>query len=78
LRAAIVSEGRFPFLSNDAQQDIASRNLRAARFWDDRRFSAAVALFQSIRKHVESLDADSSNPASFFAVQIDAVTVASE
>lgn len=71
LQDVILAEGRYPFLSIDSRQDMARRNKRAQRFWNDHRFRTLLALFQSIRKHVASLDQDSGNPASFISVDID-------
>ena len=71
LQEVILSEGRYPFLSDDSKQDIASRNRRAVRFWDDKHFRSLLALLDAVREHVASLDQDSKNPASFSGSQID-------
>jgi hypothetical protein len=71
LQKVILSEGRYPFLSDTTQRDIERRNQRAVRFWDDTHFSALQALYRSVQAHVACLDQDSGNPASFFRVQID-------
>jgi hypothetical protein len=71
LQRVILAEGRYPFLSIDAKQDMARRNKRARRFWSDSEFKKLLALAESLRKHVASIDADSGNPAWTVALSID-------
>jgi hypothetical protein len=71
LKKVILSEGRYPFFSDTSEQDIRKRNERARRFWDDGQFDGLLSLYQSLRKHVVSLDGDSNNPTSIYDVQID-------
>lgn len=71
LQNVILSEGRYPFLSEDSLLHINRLNGRAARFWSEERFDDHQELAHDIRTHVQKLDADSSDPASFRYANID-------
>ncbi|MEZ6036738.1 MAG: hypothetical protein R3F29_04615 [Planctomycetota bacterium] len=71
LQNIVLSEGRYPFLSDDPKHDMARRNKRSHYFWDDTQFKAHTRLYDAIRHHVALLDQDSHNPATFVSVGID-------
>ncbi len=71
LQAIILSEGRYPFLSQDPDRHRDSVNRRARQFWSDERFRELRDLARSVRSHVRMLDGDSDNPASFSNAAID-------
>lgn len=71
LQKIILSEGRYPFLSVDSVQHRKKVNQRAHKFWSDEKFREIQGLSESIRKHVQKIDGDSADPATFRNAAID-------
>jgi len=71
LRSIILSEGRYPFLSETCESQRNRINQRAHRFWSDERFKVFCSLADDIRTHAQLLDGDSNDPASYSNAAID-------
>jgi hypothetical protein len=71
MQSIILSDGRYPFLSDTEKDQIGRNNARAFKFWSDDHYRDLLGLCKSIREHVGSLDQDSSNPSSPLSFRID-------
>ena len=71
LQSVILSEGRYPFLSENSELQRDRVNQRAHRFWSDERFEDLRRLAGAIRTHALMLDGDSKNSAWYSNAAID-------
>lgn len=71
MQSMILSDGRYPFLSETENEQAGRNNARALKFWSDDHYRDLLGLCKSIREHVTSLDHDSNNPSSILSYRID-------